>query len=279
MSCHGQPWGLRRLTSLLLLGASLGCSSSPRPEPQRQTTASAAPLDRHLVEEGGPSATLSATSVAAVSGSTQPVAPGAASVAAATATSGGVRPRLYLQAMGDQLPKQDVAFVKLALEAFYALEVVTLAPMPLPPDAWYAQRQRYRAEVLLEHLATRLPADGKRILGLTGVDISTTKGDVADWGILGLATVDGSACVLSAFRTARGAQGPQGARVRLGKVAVHELGHTFGLRHCPTWGCLMEDARGTVATTDRERDLCPICRKQLVDRGVPLDQDSPIPWP
>ena len=43
---------------------------------------------------------------------------------------------------------------------------------------------------------------------------------------------------------------------------------TFGLEHCPVRGCLMEDGGGSVLTADRERDLCPSCRKELGARGV-----------
>ncbi len=123
------------------------------------------------------------------------------------------------------------------------------------------------------------PPDGFRILGLTAVDISTTKEPYERWGILGLATLDGGACVLSSFRCKRGAKNAEHARIRLGKTAVHEIGHTFGLPHCKSYGCLMEDAGGKVATTDREYDLCPKCRQRLIASGYELGDASQIPWP
>jgi len=108
-------------------------------------------------------------------------------------------------------------------------------------------------------------------------DISTTKGDVFDWGILGLASVDGRACVLSSFRCRRSARDSRHATERLGKTAVHELGHTFGLEHCATHGCLMHDGEGTVLTTDAERDLCSACRGKLAARGF-LRASAQSPW-
>jgi archaemetzincin len=69
--------------------------------------------------------------------------------------------------------------------------------------------------------------------------------------------------VLSSFRCHRRSKNPAHARTRLAKTAVHELGHTFGLDHCPSRGCLMEDGGGSVLTTDREKDLCPECRSKL----------------
>ena len=147
---------------------------------------------------------------------------------------------------------------------------------PLPQVAFYAERGRYRAEKLLDHLTT-LHEGAFRVLGVTAADISTTKGNVADWGILGLASIDGHACVLSSFRCRRGARDSRHATERLGKTSVHELGHTFGLEHCKTRGCLMQDGGGTVLTTDGERDLCPECRSKIGARGL-LRAPAQSPW-
>jgi len=185
---------------------------------------------------------------------------------------------VYVQALGKALPDADVAMVVRALSAFYAVEVKTLGRVELPKSAYYPKRARYRAEKLLDFLQPRMPEGGSRILGLTSVDISTTKGKVDDWGILGLATIDGVACVLSSFRCKRLAKNAEHARIRLGKVAVHEIGHTFGLDHCPNRGCLMEDGGGSVLTTDREHDLCFDSRRSLTEHGVDL-ADGEIPWP
>lgn len=177
------------------------------------------------------------------------------------------RPVLYVQPLGRALPAADVALVKQALEAFYDFDVRLLPRVDLPKSSYYRPRRRYRAEKLLAFLQRTMPEDGRRILGLTSSDISTTKGKHHDWGILGLATIDGAACVISSFRTRKGARNREHARIRLAKTAVHEIGHTLGLEHCPTRDCLLQDARGKVATSDRERDLCPRCRAKLESRG------------
>lgn len=186
---------------------------------------------------------------------------------------------IYVQPMGRSLPAKDVAAVREGLLAFTGLPIKLLPRVALPRAAWYAPRRRWRAERLLDFLGPRLPADGMRILGLTGADISTTKGDVHDWGVIGLATMDGRACVISRFRCRKRSRGAAHARIRLAKTAVHEIGHTLGLDHCPTPGCLMEDARGKVATTDGEYDLCPRCRARLRGAGYSLPDKPVIPWP
>jgi len=193
--------------------------------------------------------------------------------------SGDVRRFLYLQPLGDDLPARDVALVKTALEALIGLSVRVLPRAAMPAAAWYAPRRRHRADKLLDFLDGRLPEDGARILGLTATDISTTKGGVYDWGVLGLGRIDGASSVISRFRCAMKSRGAAHARERLAKVAVHESGHTLGLEHCPNLGCLMEDAEGRVATCDREYDFCARCRKLLADAGRALPPAPAIPWP
>ena len=185
----------------------------------------------------------------------------------------------YIQPLGDELPAEDVALVSEALAGIIGIETRLLPRAGLPAAAYYPPRRRYRAEKLLDFLDARLPPDGARILGLTGVDISTTKGAVFDWGLLGLGRLDGASSVISEFRCRMRARGSVHARERLGKVAVHEAGHTLGLPHCPTRGCLMEDAEGRVATCDREYDFCARCRGLLAAAGRPLPPSPKIPWP
>lgn len=184
---------------------------------------------------------------------------------------------LYVLPLGDRLAEVDVALVRDALGRMFGLPVAVLPAVALPESAFYPPRARYRADRLLTFLARRMPADGHRILGVTAVDISTRKGNVADWGVLGLGQLPGTACVISRFRCAKRSRGAEHARERLAKVAVHEIGHTLGLPHCPTRGCLMEDAGGKVVTLDREHDFCPRCRAATASSGFRLPDLAP-PW-
>ena len=213
------------------------------------------------------------------------LATGAAAVGAALlrpwrlrAAAAADRKILYVQPLGDELPAADAALVATAIEGVIGWEVRTLERMALPADAFYKPRRRWRADKLLDVLDGQLPRGGARILGLTGADISTTKGDVFDWGVLGLGRIDGASSVISLFRCRKGARAAAHARERLAKVAVHEVGHTLGLDHCPNRGCLMEDAEGRVATCDREYDFCARCRNLLADAGRPLPAPPTIPW-
>ncbi len=152
------------------------------------------------------------------------------------------------------------------------VEVEMISGEPLPRRAYYRPRRRYRAERLLDHLRQRLegaPAS-VRVLGLTSVDISTTKGNVRDWGILGLGDIGGRACVISSFRMRRrGLRDQAHLRFRVVSTAIHEVGHTLGLEHCLEPRGVMNDARGTIRTVDQSSGhLGPECRAEL-DREEP----------
>ncbi len=167
--------------------------------------------------------------------------------------------------------------VSAALAAFYNVALTTQDVQLLPKRAYYRPRSRYRAEILLEELEQGAPPVAQRVLGLTNVDISTSKPPYDDWGILGLAALGGKVCVLSSFRCKRKSKSSAHAFERLAKTAVHELGHTFGLEHCPNVGCIMEDGQGSVLTTDHEHDLCPDCRAKLAKNGY-LKEGAVSPW-
>ena len=150
--------------------------------------------------------------------------------------------------------------VKSGLEETFGLKVVVLTERPLAKDAWYAPRGRYRAEKLLDQLNDGVSIKYQIVVGVTGKDISTTKGDHEDWGIFGLGEVGGRACVLSTFRLAARGADESRLRDRLRKIAIHEVGHVMGLDHCPRDGCVMHDAESSIATVDGESGkFCESC--------------------
>jgi archaemetzincin len=186
---------------------------------------------------------------------------------------------LYVQPLGGCADgRQGVDEVVSALRAFYPIEVRVQDCQQLPEAAYYPPRKRYRAERLLAFLNQQMPKDGWRILGLTDVDISTTKGQFADWGVMGLGELPGTATVISSFRCRKKTRDLGHATLRLAKVAVHEIGHTLGLDHCPTRGCLMEDAMGKVVTVDRELNFCAHCRALAKRNGFKIADNPAAAW-
>lgn len=199
-----------------------------------------------------------------------------ASTASSPAAAQAPVKTIYLLPLGAALADADVAYVESVLRLFFPFPIRRLPAAELPVQAYYAPRRRYRAERLLEYLERHTPEDAQVMMGLTEVDISTTKGGVYDWGILGLATLSGQHCVISRFRAQRGAKDATHIKQRLAKTVVHEVGHTIGLPHCPHYGCLMEDGKGSVLTTDHERDVCAECRAKV--GSLMLPGPAAPPW-
>jgi len=207
----------------------------------------------------------------------QPTAPARAAHAGPARAA---RPRVCLVPLGPH-DRRLLPVVARGIEQLYALEVEVRAPRPLPRAAYYPPRRRYRAEKLLAHLdRSVLPGSGcDLVMGWTRVDISTTKAEHVDWGILGLAWIGGPSGVVSTFRMGRRVS-REVAAMRAVKVVNHELGHALGLDHHARAGCLMEDAGGTVKTVDRESGLlCDDSRRELEERlGLALPALTEFSW-
>jgi archaemetzincin len=129
---------------------------------------------------------------------------------------------------------------------------------PLPANAYYKPRNRYRAEILLKELQGTPGYD--KLMAITAKDISTTHKQYADWGVMGLAFRGRKPCVISTYRVRTTNTNLFNERVI--KLALHELGHTMGLPHCSySASCFMADASGTIKTVDRgTRRLCEHCK-------------------
>lgn len=129
-----------------------------------------------------------------------------------------------------------------------------------PESSYYIPRNRYRADSIIKFLNQIAPKNSV-IIGLTNKDISATKGNVKDFGIMGLGFRPGNACVASSFRLNKSNRNEQ-----FFKVAIHEIGHTQGLKHCVEKNCFMRDAEGK-NPTDEETDFCKKCKNYLENKN------------
>jgi archaemetzincin len=164
--------------------------------------------------------------------------------------------------------------IAVAIQEAYTVTVCVLPEIPLPQEAFVnIKSPRYRADSLLKYLKKIKPDSIDYIIGLTRADISTTKRDgnkqikqpeskYADWGVMGLGYMPGRSCVVSTYRLKN--RNRKLFVERLQKVSVHELGHNFGLPHCHTPTCVMQDAAESIKTIDNVGFApCDLCRQKL----------------
>jgi archaemetzincin len=142
-------------------------------------------------------------------------------------------------------------------------QVVLNEARPLPSRAYYKPRNRYRADTII-YIMRGITKVGHVTIGLTNKDISSDKGNIVDYGIMGLGYQPGKACVVSTFRLSK-----KKINEQFFKVALHELGHTQGLPHCADVLCLMTDAKGK-NKTDKEKGFCDKCKLFLINKGWKL---------
>lgn len=145
----------------------------------------------------------------------------------------------------------------------YYNKVIINKPIQFPPNSLNPSHTRRRADSIIKYLSTQTKP-GYRTIGLTHTDISTTKDNKADWGVMGLGFCPGKSCVASTFRLHG-----NNRFEKLVKVALHELAHTEGLPHCPEPTCLLRDAKGKDHLNE-EKAFCASCKKSLIQKGWEL---------
>jgi archaemetzincin len=136
-------------------------------------------------------------------------------------------------------------------------DIEILRAVDVPESAYRPRRRQYLASDLLT-LTASYPQD--RVLGMTDVDMYGPPKKF----IFGLAEIRGKSAIVSLNRL-KGDD--QLTRRRAEKEAFHEIGHTFGLRHCPNRACVMAFSNSLVDTDKKEKDYCRSCTLKLRTAG------------
>lgn len=143
----------------------------------------------------------------------------------------------------------------------------------LPVGAYNSLRQQYNSQDILVEInnldgdsriaksssSRKATAEDRKILAVIDHDIYA---DGLNY-VFGQAILNGSCALISLSRLRAGAENAIDFRSlflsRVEKEAVHELGHVFGLRHCPDSTCVMY-LSGNIDDTDKKGSkFCPRC--------------------
>ncbi len=167
---------------------------------------------------------------------------------------------IYIQPVGE-IEKELLDFLSEKLESIYGYSCRIAPPLMVPESSFDAHRKQYNAEVMLSVIPEKMPVDTKRLLCVVDEDLF-----VQDLNfVFGLAS--GSAAVVSLTRLRPEYYGniknESLFRERTLKEAIHELGHTFGLHHCPDKKCIMHFSNMLEDTDIKGPGFCRICSKKL----------------
>ena len=139
--------------------------------------------------------------------------------------------------------------------------------IPLIDDlsfAYHEDRDQYHSTAILEKLTALSPPHVVKVLGIAQVDLFIP----ILTHVFGEAQLGGTACVVSTFRLNESRSGLTIApryMERIVKEAIHELGHTFNLRHCPEHTCIMHYCRNEEDVDRKSGQLCRYCIIMLED--------------
>jgi archaemetzincin len=133
-----------------------------------------------------------------------------------------------------------------------------------PTDAYDPRRQQHSSTKILKWLLESRPAPATKVVGITDVDLFIP---ILTF-VYGEAQLGGAAAVVSTARLLSDngfRPDPLLLTSRLQKECLHELGHTFGLLHCPLPTCVM--ARSvTLAQVDvKAPALCHDCESRYAE--------------
>ncbi len=126
-----------------------------------------------------------------------------------------------------------------------------------PSFAFDPVRGQYHSTAILRHLAGMAGRD--RLLGVAAVDLYVPIFTF----VFGEAQLGGPAALISTYRLRPQYYGEaESGRVlddRLLKEALHELGHTYGLRHCQDWSCPMATSTAIERLDLKGTGYCRAC--------------------
>jgi archaemetzincin len=185
----------------------------------------------------------------------------------------GKRRLLYIQPLGP-LTKTQRSIVDLTgdyMRRFFGLEVRVRDELPLSlvPDSarrihpTWGVPQILTSYVLEKLLVPRLPEDAAAFISFTASDLWPGEG----WNfVFGQASLRDRVGVWSIYRYGDPEASKSAFKLALRralKVAVHETGHMFSLRHCTAYECVMGGSNNLDESDRRPLWLCPECTAKI----------------
>lgn len=171
---------------------------------------------------------------------------------------------------------EDLDGIQSELAANFEHLLRRLPPLPDPVAAFDPARRQYNSALILRALVESCPPEAHRLVAVTERDLFIPMLSF----VFGQAQLGGKVALVSFARLRQEFYGLPSARAvfaaRARKEVLHEIGHTFGLTHCPTRACPMSLATGIAQVDEKGQSFCGPCAAQLRASGVPLIQTEKL---
>lgn len=173
-----------------------------------------------------------------------------------------VKPRTTVRVIvyddfNEQLADKTIASLRHVFD-----NVIVTTDIKIPATAYYQARNRYKAHLVIDWEREAYPNYNEVLVGFTRYDVSTKVHGHEDYGVMGLTLTKKKGAVISTFRLHKNQQESEFL-----KLALHELGHAFGLPHCKhSETCYMRDANQANHFPELT-DFCPSCKTFLQKKG------------
>jgi len=162
---------------------------------------------------------------------------------------------------------EAVAAIAAAVEESLGCGVEHDANLLDPSRTYDPSRGQYNSTELLRRLDARRTADADKILGITEADLFIP---ILTY-VFGEALLDRPPAIISLRRLYPQFYGlPKDPALLLSRAkteALHEIGHTFGLIHCPQYDCIMHASRVADEIDLKGPDFCSDCSASLPGSG------------
>ncbi len=155
------------------------------------------------------------------------------------------------------------------IAARLCLVSLCLPGRPYPGEAFDRRRMQFDAVKIVRSLQSIDTASCDKVVALIDADICLP----IFTHVFGEAGQGGKMAVVSSYRLTqpdRQGRPPAAAlqKMRLTKVALHELGHLFDLVHCDNPACIMHFSADLAALDAVALSFCRYCRVYLNDAGI-----------
>jgi len=150
-----------------------------------------------------------------------------------------------------------------ALERVFHCRVKLDKEMPVPQNSYNFRRRQFLSTTFLKEMKAAKPKNIDLMLGVTDIDLYVPELNF----VFGEADVLSGITVISLARLKQEFYGLHSdtrlLQERAIKEAIHELGHVYGLDHCPDHKCIMYFSNSIRDTDRKGPGFCAVCKSTL----------------